>query len=135
MSEIVSKFGDHAGSVWRTLHDHGALSEAELLNLTHFTEQELFAAIGWLARENKIRKEQNKYTLGDTNLVPVIGKDAGKIWRTLEIWGEIDAVSISRLSRIVEQDVFTAVGWLAREGKIDGGTYNVDEKKILFWLK
>jgi hypothetical protein len=53
----------------------------------------------------------------------------------LEIWGEVDAQSLSRLSRIVEQDVFTAVGWLAREGKVDGVIRNIDEKKILFWLK
>lgn len=95
----------------------------------------MYAAIGWLARENKIRKEKDTYALGETNLVPTIGKDAGKIWRTLEIWGEVDAISLSRLSRIVEHDVFTAVGWLAREGKIDGSVHNVDEKKILFWLK
>jgi hypothetical protein len=135
MDEIVSTFGNHAGTLWHVLHDHGPLSDAELLQRTNFTEPQLYAAIGWLARENKIRKEQNTYTLGETNLVPTIGKDAGKIWRTLEIWGEVDAVSLSRLSRIVEQDVFTAVGWLAREGKIDGGIHNVDEKKILFWLK
>jgi len=83
----------------------------------------------------KIRKEQNMYMLGETNLVPFIGKDAGKIWLALEIWGEIDVQSLSRLSRIVEHDVFTAVGWLAREGKVDGAINNIDEKKILFWLK
>lgn len=135
MEEIISTFGTHAGTVWKTLHEHGPLSEAELLGHTHFTEPQLHAAIGWLARENKIRKEQDTYMLGETNLLPIIGKDAGKIWRTLEIWGEVDAVSLSRLSRIVEHDVFTAVGWLAREGKIDGALHNVDEKKILFWLK
>jgi hypothetical protein len=135
MDEIVSLFGEHAGTVWHTLHDNGSLSETDLLQRTHFTAPQLYAAIGWLARENKIRKEKDTYTLGQTNLVPTIGKDAGKIWRTLEIWGEVDAVSLSRLSRIVEHDVFTAVGWLAREGKIDGGVRNVDEKKILFWLK
>jgi len=82
-----------------------------------------------------VRRENNTYLLGETNLVPTIGKDAGKIWRTLEIWGEVDAQSLSRLSRIMEQDVFTAVGWLAREGKVDGAIHNIDEKKILFWLK
>jgi DMSO/TMAO reductase YedYZ molybdopterin-dependent catalytic subunit len=135
MNEIVSMFGDHAGTVWHTLHNHGPLSEAELLQRTNFTEPQLYAAIGWLARENKIRKEKNIYMLGETNLVPTVGKDAGKIWRTLEIWGEVDSVSLSRLSRIVEQDMFTAVGWLAREGKIEAGIHNVDENKILFWIK
>lgn len=135
MNEIVSKFGDYAGIIWNILHDHGPLSEKELIKHTHFTEPELFAGIGWLARENKIRKEQNIYILGETNLIPIIGKDAGKIWRALEIWGEVDVISLSRLSRVVEHEVFTAVGWLAREGKIEGEIRNIDEKKILFWLK
>ncbi|MCX6663489.1 MAG: winged helix-turn-helix domain-containing protein [Euryarchaeota archaeon] len=135
MSEIVSLFGDQAGTIWQILHNRGSLSESELLSLTHLTEPQLYTAIGWLARENKIRKENNTYMLGETNLGPFIGKDAGKIWQTLEIWGEVDLLSLSRLSRIVEHDVFTAVGWLAREGKVDGAISNIDEKKILFWLK
>jgi hypothetical protein len=135
MSDIVSLFGDQAGTIWQILHDRGPLAEQELLTLTHFTEPQLYTAIGWLARENKIRKEHDTYVLGETNLVPIIGKDAGKIWRTLEIWGEVDVQSLARLSRIVEHDVFTAVGWLAREGKVDGVMRNIDEKKILFWLK
>jgi Winged helix-turn-helix domain (DUF2582) len=135
LSDIISLFGEQAGTVWRTLHEKGSLSESELLSFTQLTDPQLHAAIGWLARENKIRKENNAYLLGETNLIPTIGKDAGKIWRTLEIWGEVDAQSLSRLSRIVEQDVFTAVGWLAREGKVDGLIRNIDEKKIIFWIK
>jgi len=92
--------------------------EQELLTHTLLTKPQLYAAIGWLARENKIRKENNAFVLGETNLVPYIGKDAGKIWKALEIWGEVDPLSLSRLSRIAEHDVFTAVGWLAREGKV-----------------
>jgi hypothetical protein len=135
MNGIVSIFGDQAGMVWQILYNRGPLTESELLMLTQLSPTQLYAAIGWLARENKIRKENNTFLLGETNLIPIIGKDAGKIWRTLEIWGEIDAQSLVRLSRIVEQDVFSAVGWLAREGKVDGEIRNIDEKKILFWLK
>jgi hypothetical protein len=135
MSNLESSFGDQAGTIWQMLNKNGPLSESDLLSLTHFTEPQLYMAIGWLARENKIRKENNTYTLGETNLIPTIGKDAGKIWRTLEIWGEVDAQSLSRLSRLIDHEVFSAIGWLAREGKIDGIIGNVDEKKILFWLK
>ncbi len=135
MSDIVSLFGGQAGAVWQILHVRGPLTESELLDLSHLSQPQLYAAIGWLARENKIRKENDTFQLGETNLIPSIGKDAGKIWRTLEIWGEVDAQSLSRLSRIVEQDVFSAVGWLAREGKVDGAIHTIDEKKILFWLK
>jgi len=135
MSDIVSLFGGQAGTVWQILHVRGPLTESELLDLSHLSQPQLYAAIGWLARENKIRKENDTFQLGETNLIPSIGKDAGKIWRTLEIWGEVDVQSLSRLSRIVEQDVFSAVGWLAREGKVDGAIHTIDEKKILFWLK
>lgn len=135
MNDLVSLFGGQAGTVWQLLHERGPLTESELLTLTHMSQPQLYAAIGWLARENKIRKENDAFHLGETNLMPSIGKDAGKIWRTLEIWGEVDVQSLSRLSRIVEQDVFSAVGWLAREGKVDGAIQNVDEKKILFWIK
>lgn len=135
MNEIVTLFGDNANKVWQILHEHGSLSEEDLLEKTHLTESELYAAVGWLARENKIRKENSNYTLGETNLLPFIGKDAGKIWHALDIWGEIDAQSLAHLSRIAKHDVFTAVGWLVREGKVDGIIKNINEEKILFWLK
>jgi len=135
MNNMVSLFGDHTGMVWKTLHDQGPLTESELMKYTKLTEPQLHAAIGWLARENKIHKDKTTYSLGGTNLTPSIGKDAGKIWQALHIWGEVDAVSLSRLARIEEPQVFTGVGWLAREGKVDGIVKNIDEKKILFWLK
>jgi hypothetical protein len=135
MNEVVSLFGDDAGKVWRMLHEQGPLSETDLIEKTRLDDLHLYAAVGWLARENKIRKENNTYTLGETNLVPSIGKDAGKIWRALDVWGEVDVQSLSRLSRIAEHEVFTAVGWLAREGKVDGILKDIDDKKVLFWLK
>jgi len=135
MNEVISLFGDNAGKVWQVLHELGPLSEADLQEKTHLAESQLCAAVGWLARENKIRKENGTYILGETNLITLIGKDAGKIWRALDIWGEIDAQSLSHLSRITEHEVFTAVGWLVREGKVDGTINNINEEKILFWLK
>jgi hypothetical protein len=135
MSEFVSLSGNQAGTLWHILHDQGPLCESELLTLTHLTQPQLYTAIGWLAREDKIRKENNTYLLGGTNLEYFIGKDAGKIWRALDIWGEVDVLSLTRLSRIVEPDVYSAIGWLAREGKVDGASSNIDEEKILFWLK
>jgi hypothetical protein len=135
MSEVVEKFGDYAGAIWHVLHDHPSLSEPELLTQAKLTESQLYAAIGWLARENKIRKDQTTYNLGDTNLLSFIGKDAGKIWRVLDIWGEVDTMSLARLARITEPEVYTALGWLAKEGKIDGSIKNIEEKKIVIWLK
>ena len=135
MSDFVSLSGNHAGTIWQILRNRGPLSESELLTLTDLTTPQLYTAVGWLARENKIRKENNTYILGGTNLESLIGKDAGKIWRALDIWGEVDVLSLSRLSRIVEHDVYSAIGWLAREGKVDGAITDSDEKKLFFWLK
>ena len=82
-----------------------------------------------------VNSDKMKYELGETNLTPKIGKDAGKVWRVLDTWGEVDVSSISRLARLEENDVFSAIGWLAREGKIEGRIINAEENKIKFWLK
>lgn len=46
--------GNNAGIVWRALHNN-KYSWEELLKVTGLTPLELAAAIGWLAREDKIR--------------------------------------------------------------------------------
>ena len=49
----------------------------------------------------------------------VIGEAAGKLWKTL---GEKEKVTLAQLPKVVEDDaalVNQAVGWLAREGKIE----------------
>ena len=45
--------GEHAGIVWRALHNN-MLSWEELLKSTELNPISLACAIGWLARENKI---------------------------------------------------------------------------------
>ena len=46
--------GNNAGIVWRALHNN-KYSWEELVKVTALTPLELAAAIGWLAREDKIR--------------------------------------------------------------------------------
>lgn len=46
--------GEYAGIVWRMLESKGSLSFEELQNETDLDLPEIFAAIGWLAREDKI---------------------------------------------------------------------------------
>lgn len=46
--------GENAGIVWRTLEKNGSLSFEQLLTETELDLTDLFAAIGWLAREDKI---------------------------------------------------------------------------------
>ena len=116
--DVVEEFGYSAGKVWNELNTHGPLNEKDLLKNTKLPKNDIYAAIGWLARENKIQYENNLYLLGETNLSDEIGKDAGKIWETLEKHKEIDISSISRIAKIKETNVYHALGWLAREDKI-----------------
>jgi hypothetical protein len=120
---MIDEFGRNAGKVWGTLNMQGPLSEAKLMNTTMLNENSLYAAIGWLARENKVRKDVFLYKLGETNLVNKIGIDAGKIWNVLVNQKEIDISSVGRIlaqsGKLDEKDVYAALGWLAREGKLE----------------
>ena len=116
--DVVEEFGYSAGKVWKELNTHGPLNEKDLLKNTRLPKNNIYAAIGWLARENKIQFENNMYIIGETNLTDDIGKDAGKIWETLEKHKEIDISSLSRLTKIREVNIYHALGWLARENKI-----------------
>jgi len=46
--------GENAGIVWRTLESKGKLSFEQLQAETGLNMPDVFAAIGWLAREDKI---------------------------------------------------------------------------------
>ena len=137
MVDFVDSFGKYAGKIWAAFNTNDSLTESKLMEKTGLTEKELYSAIGWLAKENKIYKEtgDGSFSLGDTNLTTKIGNDAGIIWKILDMWGEVDVESISRLAKINENDVFCAVGWLVREGKLDGKTTEHNTNNFLFWLK
>jgi hypothetical protein len=113
------KFGQSAGKIWKNLNKHGVLTESTLKKNTRLTDKEFFAAVGWLARENKISKTGIKYQLSETNLTYKIGTAAGKVYNVLvRKGGEIDVTSISRITHLKTNDAYSALGWLARENKI-----------------
>jgi len=120
---LVEEFNRNAGKIWNILNTQGPLSETRLMNVTMLNENALYAAIGWLAREDKVRKDVFTYKLGGTNLTSKIGADAGKIWSILTNYKEIDISSIGKIladnAKINEKDTYAALGWLAREGKIE----------------
>jgi hypothetical protein len=133
MSSVVEEFGQNAGKIWQALNTKGPLSETKLVNSTFLDEHHVRAAGGWLARENKICRNGTVYKLGDTNLVEKIGADAGKIWTALsKQQSTVDISSLSRLTRINVNDVYTAIGWLARENKIDAKNVKKQKTKQLF---
>ena len=123
MRDVTAKFGSSAGKIWQVLSEKGCLKKDELLQTTSLNETDLHTGIGWLARENKISRQQDSYKLENTNLAPEIGAHAGKIWKILDIWGEADIETIKRLSDLDESQVHSAIGWLAKEDKI-----KLDEK-------
>jgi len=43
---------------------------------------------------------------------------AGRVWKVLDIWGDADIQTLKKLSELDEDQVHTAIGWLAREDKI-----------------
>ena len=123
MVNAIEKFGQSAGKVWNTLNKYGVLTEPTLMKNTRLTDKEFYAAIGWLARENKISKTGVKYQLSETNLTEKIGYAAGKVYNVLTNHGEVDVTYISRITKIKTNDAYSAVGWLAREDKI----YTIDD--------
>ncbi len=134
MNKTVSTFGLNAGAVWTKLSAQGSLDENKLVKETELTSDDIFSAVGWLARENKIVCDSGSFKLGDTNLVPTIGKDAGKVWKVLNIWGETDIASLSKLSRLDEKRMSAALGWLGREDKIEMVSSS-DDERTMFRLK
>jgi len=119
MENIAEQFGRNAGEVWKTLNTLGPLPETKLKETTKLQDDEFYAAIGWLARENKINKTGAIYKLGETNLTQKIGADAGKLWTMLNKSGRIDVYDLSHELQLDERDIYLALGWLARENKIE----------------
>ncbi len=56
----ISLIGENAGKVWNALNEHGECEMAQLKKATALSEAEIAAAIGWLAREEKIQAAETK---------------------------------------------------------------------------
>jgi len=124
LRDFKNTLGESAGLVWRALYERGPKTKDELKDITNLSDDKLNGAIGWLARENKIKKQKgNIYELDNTNLTPEIGNNAGKIYKVMDIWGEVDIPILKKLVNIDEEELYSALGWLAKEEKI-----KVDEK-------
>ncbi|GHT27747.1 hypothetical protein FACS189415_5480 [Bacteroidia bacterium] len=51
---MKEKIGNDAGRIWKVLDEEGSKSVKELKKLTKLVDKEIYAAIGWLAREEKL---------------------------------------------------------------------------------
>ena len=50
----VETIGTWAGLVWNVLNENDVLGNKEIKKVTKLKDKELYAAIGWLAREGKL---------------------------------------------------------------------------------
>ena len=66
------------------------------------------------------------------NVEEVFGVNAGKVWNVLNQEGALSVKDIAREAQLKINEVFAALGWLGKEGKIE---IIQDKKKILYKLR
>lgn len=64
----------------------------------------------------------------------VIGLWAGAVWNALNEADALGMKQLKKISKLKEKEVYAAIGWLAREGKIVINVNPDDEKEYLFSL-
>ena len=63
-----------------------------------------------------------------------IGSWAGLVWNALSATDTVGLKQLKKITKLKDTEVFAAIGWLAREGKIAILPNEEDEKDILFQL-
>lgn len=56
----IDTIGCNAGLIWNSLNEADALGIKQLKKATKLKDKEMYLALGWLARENKILIAENK---------------------------------------------------------------------------
>ena len=51
---MTEKIGNNAGSIWSYLSENGEKGLKDVKKACKLTEKDMYAALGWLAREEKI---------------------------------------------------------------------------------
>lgn len=65
----VENFGTWAGLIWNELNANGTQTVAKIKKATELKDKEVFAALGWLAREGKVNLTEE----GKNLVVTLIG--------------------------------------------------------------
>lgn len=63
-----------------------------------------------------------------------IGSFAGLVWQALNETDTLGLKQLKKITKLKDKEVFAAIGWLAREGKIDIHSNPDDEKDLLLAL-
>lgn len=66
--------------------------------------------------------------------VDSIGVYAGEVWKALNTADVLGLKQIKKITKLKEKEVYTAIGWLARENKITIQSDPEDAKEILVTL-
>ncbi len=66
--------------------------------------------------------------------VEVIGTNAGLVWQALDAADAMGLKQLKKATKLKDKEVFAALGWLAREGKINILPDNEDEKELIISL-
>ncbi len=55
---MIERIGINAGKVWTVLDETGRQNVKDVKKATKLTDKDLYAALGWLAREGKVAMEE-----------------------------------------------------------------------------
>lgn len=66
--------------------------------------------------------------------IETIGTNAGEVWNALNTADALGIKQIKKITKLKDKEVFAALGWLAREGKINIDADPADEKEYIISL-
>ncbi len=64
----------------------------------------------------------------------IIGTNAGTVWVALNTADALGIKQIKKMTKLKDKEVYAALGWLAREGKVNIDTDPNDEKELIVTL-
>ncbi len=64
-------------------------------------------------------------------MIETIGVNAGKVWSVLDISGRQNVKDVKETTKLTYNNLYAAIGWLAREGKI---ALETEDKEIFISL-
>ncbi len=66
--------------------------------------------------------------------VEAIGNNAGLVWQALTTADALGVKQIKKVTKLKDKELFAALGWLAREGKVNINVDDEDEKELVISL-
>lgn len=66
--------------------------------------------------------------------VETIGVNAGLVWQALNTAETLGLKQLKKVTKLKDKEVYAALGWLARESKVNIDTDPEDEKELLISL-